>query len=170
MWLLNGCKDSFDMFCEVKGHKTQQRKKRVISNIVDWILRSNEEIQGNANLRKNVKRFREALRGPRPSQAEIPSLKSKSDMVCFTRVKNACVYFNGTKSEHASKTNFQESEKFIDRNLRRPAFFVRKDDIIKQENWLRRYLGSLCCNGSGNSRDGTQGDFGDFEALDEEYA
>ena len=170
MWLLNGCKDSFDMFCEVKGHKTQQRKKRVISNIVDWILRSNEEIQGNANLRKNVKRFREALRGPRPSQAEIPSLKSKSDMECFTRVKNACVYFNGTKSEHASKTNFQESEKFIDRNLRRPAFFVRKDDIIKQENWLRRYLGSLCCNGSGNSRDGTQGDFGDFEALDEEYA
>ena len=96
MWLLNGCKDSFDMFCEVEGHKTQQRKKRVISNIVDWILRSNEEIQGNANLRKNVKRFREALRGPRPSQAEIPSLKSKSDMECFTRVKNACVYFNGT--------------------------------------------------------------------------
>ena len=146
MWLLNGCKDSFDMFCEVKGHKTQQRKKRVISNIVDWILRSNEEIQGNANLRKNVKRFRGTSRPP-TSQAEIPSL-GKSDMECFTRVKNACVYFNG-KTEHASK-RISEMRSF-DRNLRRPAFFVRY--IIKQENWLR-HLGSFCCNGSGNSRDG----------------
>ena len=96
MWLLNGCKDSFDMFDEADQKGTQRRKSKVISNIVDWIMKSNEQIQKDSTLRKNMARFRSTLRSPDPSKAEIPILKNDSDMECLTRVKNACVYFSGT--------------------------------------------------------------------------
>ena len=92
-------------------------------------------------------------------------------MECFTRVKHACVYFNGTKSEISAKaTHSTKSEKFIDRKLSRPSYFLRKNDIVKHENWFQNFVSKLlCCNRDGNSRDGTQLDFGDFEMLDEEY-
>lgn len=61
------------MFEELEHSNTHVRKSNVISNIVDWIIRSNEEIKNNPSLRTSLKAFRNILRSKEPSKAEVTS-------------------------------------------------------------------------------------------------